>query len=447
MKRLAGMLAIVSAIGGVAHADVTDLFRHVDITLANGFRILLLPDHSHPDVAIVTWYRVGSGDEDPGRSGFAHLFEHLMFEGSPHAPKGLIDELFEESGGWTNAYTSFDETVYSEMAAAPILERALWLEADRISGLPQAIDQAKLDNQRDVVLNERRESNENRPYGMAEILLEDAVWPAGHPYHISTIGKPEDVRAAKLADVRAFFAANYTPRNAVMVIAGDFDPAAARALLDRYLAWLPAVAAPVRPAPPNPPPLEREVVLTASDDVQAPRVYLVWRAPPAYSADEPALDLAAWVLAGGKSSRLYQRLVVDMRLAQEVTAGYEGRTRGGEVEIVATAKPGVDAAKLLAALDVEVAGLATAPPDVDELARAQNGREAAFLDRLQALDARAAKLAEYTAVVGNPDFLAQDLARYRAVVPADIQRIAGKILQPGHRVVLTINPGAKAHGN
>jgi zinc protease len=448
VRRLALALLVATTpffVGEDARADIADLFHYQALTLSNGLRVYLLPDHTHPDVAIVTWYKVGSGDEDPGRSGFAHLFEHLMFQGSPHAPKGVIDQIFEESGGWTNAFTSFDQTVYSEVAAAPVLERALWLEADRIAGLPQAIDQAKLDNQRDVVMNERRETNENRPYGMAELLIADALWPEGHAYHIDTIGKPEDLRAAKLEDVRAFFSANYTPRNAVMVIAGDFDPAVAKPLVEKYLGWIPAPPLPRRAPVVRLPPLEKEKVLTATDDVQAPRVYLCWRAAAAYSGDDPALDLAAWVLAGGKSSRLYQRLVVDMRLAQDVAAAYDGRVRGGMIEVVATAKPGVDPAKLTAALDVELSGLTTSPPDADELARAQNSREAAVLHRLQGIEARAEVLASYAALLDDPDYLAKDLARYRAVTPADIVRVTGQYMQPGHRVVLTINPGAKAH--
>ncbi len=431
------MLLLVCALAGTARADV---LAHEDLTLKNGLRVLLLPDRRAPTVTVVTWYRVGSADEDKGKTGFAHLFEHLMFKGSPHVPDGAIDKLHEAAGGWANASTGDDATVYIDFASSSLLERMLWLEADRMSGLPAAIDKAKLDNQRDVVLNERRERYENAPYGMASLLISEALWPEASPYHHPTIGYPADLGAATLADVKAFFLRHYVPSNAVMVIAGDFDVAAARRLVDHYLAWVPSPERPPqRPPPPALEPLAKQIDLAATDAVQVPRVYLTWRGPAAFHRDEPALDLAAAILAGGKSSRLYRAIVMEKRLAQDVYAAADGFRDAGEVQIVATAKPGVKPADLVAALDAEVARLVADGPSAEELERAQNGREARFFAQLESPVERATQLASYAVMAGDAGYYDKDLARYRGVTAADVKDALKRTLTPG-RVVLVIGP-------
>jgi predicted Zn-dependent peptidase len=440
VMRAVALLVLVALRTGVARADVTDLLRHEELRLPNGLRVLLLPDDRVRTVAVVTWFRVGSGDEVRGKTGLAHLFEHLMFKGSPHIADGVMDKLAEEAGGWTNAATYTDMTVYTDVAASAALERLLWLEGDRIAGVDEALDQAKLDNQREVVLNERRQRYENAPYGMAEILLGEALWPEGHPFHAPGIGYPEDLRSVTVDDARGFFRRHYAPGNALMVIAGDLDVAAARRWVPRYLGGI--AAAPRADAPPRKivAPLEGRQRLDARDDVQVPRVYLRWRAPAAYAPDQAALELAAAILAGGKSSRLYQRLVVEERLAQEVFAGHDGQVRAGEFSVIATAKPGVEPGRLAAALDREVAALAKAPPTAGELERAKNTREADFLESLADPTARAEKLAEYAVVAGNADYLRADLARFRAVTAADVQTVVGRWLSAGSAVALTISP-------
>jgi zinc protease len=431
--------ALTLALAGAAHAGAGDVLRHEEVKLANGLRVLLLPDHRAPTITVVTWYRVGSADDTPGGSGLAHLFEHLMFKGSPHVADGVMDRLVEEAGGWTNADTEEDQTVYTDLADAAALERVLWLEADRIAGLDQALDQGRLDNQRDVVLNEHREDYENLPYGMAELLILDALWPKDHPYHFPVIGYPEALRRVQLDDAKAFFHAHYAPANAVMVIAGDIDPAQARGWAERYLGWIPSAPAPAPVRAPAIAPLAAPIELHGDDDVQVPRVYLTWRGTTAFSIDEPALELATAILAGGKSSRLFQELVVKQRLAQDVFAGSDARTRGGTVQIVATARPGVDPAKLIAAMDRLVADMAAAPPDAEEVERARNTREMRFLSSLSSLTARAEQLAEYAVIAGDPDYLDRDVARFRKVTPKDVQGAVARYLGRG-RVVLTISP-------
>jgi zinc protease len=434
-RALAGLILLLAL---PARADI---LAHEEQRLENGLRVFYLVDRRAPTVAVVTWYRVGSGDEVPGHTGLAHLFEHLMFKGSPHAADGVMDRLIEEAGGWTNAFTDTDRTVYVDVAAAGFLERALWLEADRMAGLAAALDGPKLDNQRAVVLNERRETHENVPYGMADVLVHAALWPVGHPYHTAVIGEPEDIKAATLDDAKRFFAAHYTPGDAVMVIAGDVDVAAARGWVARYFGWIPGGAQATRRAA-TAPPITKPIVASALDDVQVPRVYLTWRAGPSYSRDEAALELATAMLAGGKSSRLYQALVVEQRLAQDVFAGLAAAERGGEVQVVATAKPGVAPAKLIAAIDAEIARVG----EPDELERAKNTREAHFLAGLADPTARAEQLAEYAILAGDPDFLARDLARYRAVTAAEVRAVVARTLRPDGRVVLTIAPrSADAH--
>ncbi|MSP17172.1 MAG: insulinase family protein [Myxococcales bacterium] len=444
---LCALLALTLTAPAAARKDRKP--RYTPVVLANGLRVFVIEDHRTPTLALVTWYRVGSKDEVKGRTGFAHLFEHMMFKGSAHTDDGVIDVLFEEAGGWTNAFTSSDETVYLDLADSSFLEPALWLEADRLAGLTDTLDQAKLDNQREVVRNERRQSYENRPYGMADLLIQEALWPEGHGYHWPTIGYHEDLVAATTDDVKAFFRNYYIPNSATLVVAGDVDTAHTLKLVTRFLGWIPRAPEPVRPSYAEPPPITQAIVLQTEDDVQVPRVYFTWRGPKVFSADEPALELAAGVLADGKTSRLYERLVYKERLAQEVNAGFTGEALGGTFQIAATAKPGVAPEALAKVIEEEVARLAMEPASADELARAQSVREAGFLRGLEDLMERAVQLARYDVLAGDANFLDRDLARYRRVTPKEVSRAAARWLTPDARVVLTVvpRPVAKQKGN
>ena len=440
MRRLTLLFLVALAVP--AHADEPKI-TYEKFDLANGMRVYVVEDHKAPTVYGVTWFQVGSKDELPKRTGFAHLFEHLMFKGSAHLPDGLMDRLLEAAGGWSNAFTSSDMTVYQNVAASNFLETMLWIDADRLAGLLDTFDKAKLDNQRDVVLNERRQSYENRPYGMAELLIPENLWPKGHGYHWSTIGYPADLKAASVKDVADFFRTYYVPNNATMVIAGNVKLDEVKKLVEKYFAWIPRGAEPARPQYRTPPPITKEIVVDTTDDVQVPRVYLSWRGPAHFTAEQPALDMAASILADGKSSRLYKRLVYDEKIAQDVSAYFNAETLGGEFRIVVTAKPGVDPKRLKQEISEEIAKLAATPPEAKELERAQNSHEAAFLTGLEPTLQRAIQLAAYDVFANDPDYFAKDLARYRAVTPAQVRAAVAKYLQPNARVVLTIRPGKK----
>jgi len=441
MRRLC-TFTLLLGLTATASADEPKI-DYTKFELANGLKVYVIEDHKAPTVYEVMWMRVGSKDEVAHRTGFAHLFEHLMFKGSAHLPDGLMDKLLEGAGGWSNAFTSTDQTVYQNVAASNFLEQMLWIEADRLAGLTDTLDQKKLDNQRDVVLNERRQSYENQPYGMSELLIDEALWPKDFGYHWSTIGYPADLKAAALGDVKSFFGKYYVPNNATMVIAGDVKPDEVKKLVEKYFSWIPKAPTPVRPQYKPPAPLTKEITIETTDDVQVPRVYVVWRGPAGFTADEPALDMAAAILGDGKSSRLYKRLVYDEKIAQSVSARFDGQELAGGFRIVVTAKPGTDPQRLVKEVTEEVAKLGSAPPDDKELERAVNSHESGFLEGLEPVLQRAILLANYDVMARDPAYFPKDLARYRAVKLAQVKDVAAKYLKPTARVVLTIKPGKK----
>jgi len=443
MKLLPLLLAGAIGLGSTAARADEPKIAYQKFQLPNGLKVYVIEDHKAPIAYEVLWFKVGSKDEVANRTGFAHLFEHLMFKGSAHLPDGLLDKLLEAAGGWSNAFTSSDMTVYQNVAGSNFLETMLWIEADRVAGLLDTFDQPKLDNQRDVVLNERRQSYENRAYGMASLLISEALWPKDHGYHWSTIGYPADLQAASVKDVAQFFRTYYVPNNATMVIAGDVKLEDVKRLVEKYFSFIPKAAEPARPQYKTPAPITKEIVLSTTDDVQVPRVYLTWRGPSAFTAEEPALDALGSILGDGKSSRLYKRLVYDEKIAQDVRAGFQGQQIGGEFGIIATAKPGVDPKRLVAEISEEVAKIAGTAPTQNELERAVNAREASFLNGLEPTMQRAIQLASYDVQAGDPDYFAKDLARRRAVTAQQVQAAAAKYLKPNARVVLTISPGKK----
>ncbi len=414
---------------------------YTQFTLPNGLRVVLHEDHSVPVVAVNVWYHVGSGREKPGRTGFAHLFEHLMFEGSGHVKEGDFDNLLEGAGGDNNGSTNTDRTNYYLNVPSSALELALFLESDRMGYLLDAMSPGKVDGQRDVVKNERRQGVENQPYGQAFITLSEMLFPDGHPYHWPTIGYMDDLTAASYEDVTDFFKRYYGPNNATLVVAGDIDPAKTRALVER---WFSDVKRGPDVAPLSVPPVQLTGVTkkTITDRVQLPRIYLAWTGPSAFTPGDAELDVVANVLAGGKSSRLYKRLVYDLQIAQNVFAFQQSADLGSTFAIVATARPGHTIEEMTKVIDEEMQRLREAPPEAREVERVVNGYEAAFYNGLERVGGRADTLNAYVTRTGNPDYFAEDLARYQALTPSDVQAAILTWLPADRRVELSVVPAA-----
>jgi zinc protease len=408
--------------------------------LSNGLTVILHEDHSLPIVAVNLWYRVGSKDEKPGRTGFAHLFEHLMFTGSKHVPGNAIDLIMESAGGSNNADTENDRTSYYDIAPSQLLETLLWIEADRLTTLDDVTTRKQLDLQRDVVRNERRQQYENRPYGRAHLVIPEEMYPASHPYHWPVIGSHRDLEAATVADVQAFFRRYYVPANASLVVAGDFRPAQARKWIDRYFGWIPRAPEPEHGAA-RPATLARSKVRVLRDRVQLPRVYHVYHSPAAYQPGDAEADLLARVMAGGKNSRLYKSLVYEQRIAQDVSAFQDSHRLGSLFYVIATAKPGHALAEVERAIDAEIDKLRRAPASPRELQRVRNGIEMAFFQSLEQVEQRARTLNGYEYFYGDPGAIERDLQRYRRASARDLQRLARLVLRPDRRLTVRFHPG------
>jgi zinc protease len=419
--------------------------KYTQFTLPNGLTVILHEDHSVPIVTTNMWYHVGSAREKPGRTGFAHLFEHLMFMGSGHVKPGEFDEWLEESGGDNNGSTETDRTNYWINVPANALELALFLESDRMGYLLDSMTPKTVDAQRDVVKNERRQSFENRPYGMAEPTLGEMLYPPNHPYHWPVIGYMDDLTAASYDDVVEFFKMYYAPANASLVVAGDIDTAKTRATVEKWFGDVKAG----RPAESmTAPPVQLTAVQkkTITDKVQLPRVYDAWLTPPHFQPGDAALDVAADILAGGKNSRLYKRLVYDMQIAQDVNAGQGSARLSSQFQIVATPRPGHTTAELQKVIDEEIQKLQKEPPSAHELQRSINQIEASFYNRMERVGGfggKADQLNAYYTETGHPDYFNEDLARYRALSASDVQAAAAKYLPLDKRVELTVEPEKK----
>ena len=413
--------------------------------LANGLDVVVHEDRACPIVSVNLWYHVGSKNEVPGRTGFAHLFEHLMFEGSAHHDRGYFPPI-QGAGGTLNGSTSADRTNYWEVVPSNALELALWMESDRMGFLLPALTEEKFANQRDVVLNERRQQYENRPYGLAQMALLSGLFPAGHPYRWATIGEVADLHAAQLDEVRAFFATYYHPANASLAIAGDVETDDALRLAERYFEPLPAgpPVAPVRPAQPR---LDAEVRLVLEDRVELPRLYLAWHTPALFADGDAALDLAADMVANGKTSRLYRRLVYDMRVATDVAASQGSREAGSFFQLAVTAAPGHTLAELERVVREEVERLATDGPTEDEMVRALIQAEAHFVYRLQTIGGfggKADQLNAYNTYRGDPGYFAHDLARYTSLTASAVRDAVREWLPPSRRVAVSVVPKGRA---
>lgn len=410
--------------------------------LPNGLTVILHEDRATPTVAVNVWYHVGSGREKPGRTGFAHLFEHIMFEGSGHVPEGKFDEWLEGAGGDNNGSTNVDRTNYWENVPSNALELALYLEADRMGWLLDAMSPGKVDGQRDVVKNERRQSYENRPYGLAFPTLGEVLYPEDHPYHWPTIGYMEDLTAASYEDVVEFHRTYYGPNNASLSIAGDIDVEETKRLVEKWFGEIPP-GPPVAPIDPPPAWLTGEKRLTLEDRVQLPRTYVCWLTPAHYHPGDAEMDVVGNVLAGGKNSRLYKRLVYDLQAAQDVSAFQASSAMSSEFCVIVTARAGHSLDELEAIVDEEIATLAEGGPTEREVQRAVNQFEASFLDDLERVGGfggKADRLNGYEFAVGNPDWFQEDLSRYRALAPSDVKAAAETWLPLDRRVVLRVVP-------
>jgi zinc protease len=414
-------------------------------TLANGLDVMVHEDHHVPIVAVNVWYHVGSKDERPGMTGFAHLFEHLMFEGSAHHNSGYFPPI-QRAGGLLNGSTNTDRTNYWEVVPTSAIDLALWMESDRMGYLLPAVTADRFETQRDVVLNERRQNYENRPYGFALMAIVAALFPEQHPYNWPTIGSAEDLRAMRLEDVQAFFRTYYHASNASLTLAGDIGTDRAFELAERYFGDLPAGP---RPAPVQATAaLSCETRLLLEDRVEMPRLYMAWLSPAMYAEGDAEMDLLGDLLANGKTSRLYRTLVYDRRVALDVSAYQSSRELTGFFLLVATAAPGKSLTEIESLIAIELQSLVDSGPNDSEMERARAQVEAHFIYRLQTVGGFGGKsdqLNAYNVMRGDPGFFLKDLARYREATAASVRDTARRILRFDRRVLLSVVPRGQQH--
>ena len=406
--------------------------------LSNGLTVILAEDHQVPGVAVLMTYKVGSRDEAPGRTGFAHLFEHLMFMGSVHVPYPQFDTIQESHGGQNNADTGNDHTRYYEWGPSNLLETFVWQEADRLATLPDAMTEEKVSKQREVVLNERRESYENQPYGMAEISIAEHIFPAGHPYHWPVIGYPKDLQAATKDDVVAFFKRFYRPSNAILTIVGDFQSTQAHAWVEHYFGWMPGGSADRSPGPPAPV-LEKPEAQELLDKVELPKAVLAWHSPAADTAGDSAAQLLAEVLAGSKSSRLYRSLVYEQQIAQDVSADQSSMKLGSIFEVELLASPGHSAQEQIAAFDQQLDALAERGPTEAELDAAKLDVRTSLARSAEPLVSRALLMERLDESFGDPTAVDRELARFDNQTVNTV-RDAARALKSQNRFTLTFKP-------
>jgi len=449
-------LAVLTALGGahaapaaaagagasaVSAAGGTLSVKLEKIKLANGFEVILVEDHRLPLVAFNLWVHAGPRNEAPGQTGFAHLFEHLMFAGTRHIPRGQADKIIDAAGGTdSNGSTDFDRTNYFFTLPSNQLELGLWLKSDMLGYMIDEVDSVSLANQQDVVRNERRQSVENRPYGIVEEALYQALFPEGHPYRATVIGSHADIQSIKLNDVKAFARSYYRPNNATLVLAGDFDPAQARQLVEKYFGALKA-GDPVPPVNVPQPRLTEEKRVAVTDRIELSRLDIAWHTPAVFKPGDAELDIASHVLGGGKSSRLYKTLVYDKQLAQSVAVSQYSLSLGSVFSVEVVARPGKSLDEIQKIVDDAVAELAVNPPTPDEMARARASIETGTLARLEKVQALADQINYYNQQAGDPNFIGKDLARYQAVTPDQVRDVVATYLKKDARVVVQATPG------
>ena len=417
--------------------------------LPNGLEVVLSQDSRLPLVATDIWYHVGAGYEVPGRGGFAHLFEHIMFQGSRNVPEDQFFPILEGVGAtFTNGTTDFDRTNYLETVPSNQLELALWLESDRMGFLLDTLSQERLDNQKAVVRKERQQSTENVPYGVAEEQFFKLLFPAPHPYNGVVIGSHEDLEAATLEDVKAFFTTWYLPNNATLVVCGDFQIDPTKSLIQKYFGDIPSGPEPVVTTQmASPISAERRASLT--DEVELPKVYMGWVTTPIYKPGDAELQIAAAILADGKSSRLHRELVEKKQIAQSVNAYQYPLTYGSVFAVEIVGKAGQKPAKLEAEAWQVIEGLRAKPPSADELSRVWTTAKARTLRGLEEIGGFAGKadiLNGYNHHTGDPGYLSKDFARFESLTPGDVQKIFSESIRKDNRVVVDVVPAPKSDG-
>ncbi|AKT42575.1 M16 family metallopeptidase [Chondromyces crocatus] len=446
---LGAMSVVVPAVAQPSSAaQPASASKRVEVTLPfekyvlpNGLEVILHEDRRTPIVAVNVWYHVGSKDEAAGKNGFAHLFEHVMFQGSKNVGEDLFFKYLERAGASErNGTTNTDRTNYFETVPSNQLGLVLWLESDRMGWLLDHADEKTFASQRDVVKNERRQRYENAPYGLVSQFVNAALFPEGHPYHLLTIGTPQDLDAASMEDVRGFFKTYYVPGNATLVIAGDIDKAKTKPLVEKYFGSIPAGAKPVVKTAADPGDLKSEKRLAVEADVELPRVQIAWVTPPFFAKGDAELDFVAQVLATGKSSRLYKRLVHDLQIAQDVYARQASSQLASTFHIMVTLKRDQSPEKVLQIIDEEVEKLRKEAPTEDELTRAKARTLSDMVFQMEEVTARADTLNMYNQYTGDPGYLSKDLARYEGVKLADVQQAAATLLPATRRVVTVVTP-------
>ncbi len=443
---LCGTAALSQSAAPVKKTEALPTIKYEKYKMKNGLEVILSEDHRLPLVAVNLWYHVGPANEREGRTGFAHLFEHMMFEGSKHIGSKAHFRYLEGAGATgINGTTNFDRTNYFETVPSNQLDLALWLESDRMGYLLDTLDGEKLANQRDVVRNERRQSIENRPYGLAEEDIYHELFPKGHPYYAAVMGSHADIEAAQIDDIRHFSEQYYTPNNASIAIVGDFNPAAVKAQIEKYFGSIPAGPA-VPKIEVKPPVITAEKRVTVTDDVELPRVYMAWITPSIYTPGDADADLLAHILGGGKSSRLYKKLVYEKQIAQDVEVDNDSELLGSVLDIQATAKPGVTPEQLEQAINAELDEIRKEGPTPAELERARNSIESDIIRKLEHLGGFGGvsdRLNQYNHYLGNPGFLPEDLQRYNNASVDSVHKLAAQDLQNNQRVVIYAVKGKK----
>jgi zinc protease len=438
-------LLLLSLPGSRASAGATPDIPFEKYQLANGLEVILHPDTSVPTVHVEVWYKVGSKDEAPGRTGFAHLFEHMMFQGTKHIPEDAFFKYLAEAGASNrNGSTSNDLTNYYETVPSNQLELGLWLESSRMGFLlDRPTFKATFENQRDVVKNERRQRVENAPMGAIWKIRSEAMYPANHPYQHEVIGSMADLDAATETDIKSFFTRYYAPNNAMLLVAGDIDVPKTKGLIEKYFGPIPAGPAITRrPFPSAALPAEKRIAMEAK--VNLPTETITWHTVAGFAPGDAEMDLVGEILGGGKTSRLYKRLVYDMKIAQSVRASNSGQLHAGEFTISFTPLPGHTVAEIEKVIDEELEKIRTQPVDARELERVKNQTRAGFFRSLEPLQGRGSRLLAYALYTGDPGYIAKDLARYQAADAASLQKYAAQFLKKNNRLVITVDPNPAA---
>lgn len=437
-------VAVVSPLAGQNKPKASSDSIKIPFTtyqLPNGLTVIFSVDRATPTVAVDVWYHVGSKNEVPGRTGFAHLFEHVMFTGSAHVPYGLHDKLTEGIGGSNNGSTTNDRTNYFEIVPANYLESALWIEADRMGFLLDKLDIAKLNAQREVVKNERRQSYDNQPYGRVGEIYAAAIYPKGHPYSWPVIGSMTDLSAASENDVKDFFRLYYAPNNATLAVVGDFDPVQAKQWIAKYFNDLPQGKQVQRPAVPLIK-LDSGKRLVYEDRVTLPRLYLNWPTVGSKHEDDHVLDVVAAILSGPRTARLTKALVYDSQSAANVFAFPNPHEDVGEFQVVVVPRPGHTLTELEAAVDAVIQKFLLEGPTAEEMQKATSGSELSFLRRLESNLGKAEQLLDGSVFHGDAGYFRTDYQKRLSVTAADVKRVANLYLSRG-RVVLSVVPQGK----